>query len=141
MPRRAIVIVAAVIAIAALAYLRDPPWLLTQTSGLRGWEADPDGRRLRWMGGHASFFVPSSARVIEIPIRTAFSRPDDGPIAVSVSLDDRPVDRVVLTDNAWRRSVVRLPAPGSRRVRRIDLRCDRTREDNRGAAVGEPTVR
>jgi hypothetical protein len=30
-----------------------------------------------------------------------------------------------------------MPAPGSRKVRRIDIRVDRTREDNRGAAVGE----
>ncbi len=89
------------------------------------------------MGGHASLFVPSDARLISIPLRTSFDAPDDPPITVSITIDDRPVDRVVLTDPQWRLSTVRLPPKGSRQVRRIDIRVDRTRDDNRGAAVGE----
>jgi hypothetical protein len=96
---------------------------------------------MRWMGGHASFFVPADARSIEIPVRTTFERPNDWPIAVSVSIDDRPANRIVLTDGAWRRVVLIMPARASRRVRRIDLRMDRTRDDNRAAAVGEVVTR
>jgi hypothetical protein len=88
------------------------------------------------MGGHASLFVPSDAQAAEIPLRATFDAPGDWPILVSVSLDDRPVDRLVLVDATWRQAVVRLPPPGGRRVRRIDIRVDRMREDNRGAAIG-----
>ena len=121
----------------ALAYLRDPRWLLTTTSGLRAWQTERDGARVRWMGGHASFFVPAAARTIEIPLRTTFAAHGEPPVTIAISIDDRPGDRIVLSDPSWHTSVLRLPPPGSRRVRRIDLRADRTREDNRAAAVGE----
>jgi hypothetical protein len=126
--------------IAALLYLRDPPWLLSTTSGLRGWE-DDGGRRFRWMGGHASMFVPAGARMIEIPLRTTFDRPGDWQITVRVSIDDRPGDQLVLGDPEWHSVILRMPAPGSRKVRRLDIRVDRTRDDNRGAAVGEIRIR
>jgi hypothetical protein len=134
-------LIAGIAAIAVLAYLRDPPWLLSTASGMRPWETDRSGTRLRWMGGHASFFVPADARSIEIPLRTTFGRSDDWPIAVSVSIDDRSVDRLVLTDQRWRRLVLTMPTGGSRKVRRIDLRMDRTRDDNRAAAIGEIVLR
>ncbi len=126
---------------ASLIYLRDPSWLLSTTSGMRGWEADANGARFRWMGGHASLFVPSSAHTIEIPLRTTFDQPGDWPITVSVSIDDRRADQVVLADATWHSLVVQMPSPGSRRARRIDIRLDRTRDDNRGAAVGEVGIR
>ncbi len=139
--RRIIVGIALLVAAAGgLAYLRDPPWLLSMTSGMRGWETDASGNRFRWMGGHASFFVPASAHAVDIPVRTTFDRPQDWPIVVTVALDDRPVDRFVLTDASWRHSVLRLPPPAGRRVRRIDVHVDRTREDNRGAAIGDVRV-
>lgn len=132
---------AALALIATLMYLRDPPWLLSTTSGMRGWETDARGLRYRWMGGHASFFVPAGARAVEIPIHTTFDGTGDWPITVSASIDDRLGDQVVLTDGQWRSIVLRMPPPGSRKVRRIDIRVDRTREDNRGAAVGEVRLR
>jgi hypothetical protein len=121
---------------AALISLRDPRWLLQSTSGLRQWEVAADGTRFRWTGGHASFFVSSAARTIEIPLRATFDRPGDLPIVVTITMDDRPVDRIVLSDAAWRRSFVRLPPRGSRRTRRIDIRVDRTRDDNHGVQLG-----
>ena len=127
--------------IAAAGYLRDPPWLLSTTSGLRGWESDGDGRKFRWMGGHASLFVPSSSRMIEIPLHTTFESIDDWPVTVDVAIDDRPTDRLVLSDGGWHTMRFRLPPAGNRKVRRIDIRVDRTREDNRGAAVGEVRTR
>ncbi|MEO8521396.1 MAG: hypothetical protein ABI603_08540, partial [Acidobacteriota bacterium] len=48
--------------IGLLGYLRDPVWLRDYSSGLRGWETAADGARVRWAGGHASFFVPSDAQ-------------------------------------------------------------------------------
>lgn len=124
----------------ALAYLRDPAWLLQTASGMRNWERADDGTRYRWAGAHASFFVPSSARSIDIPLRTTFDSPADWPIVITVTLDDRPVDRLVLQSAAWRHSVIHLPAPGSRRVRRIDIRADRTRDENRAVQVGEMDI-
>ena len=38
MTRRAAWIAGVAVALGALAYLHDPPWLIDQTSGLRGWE-------------------------------------------------------------------------------------------------------
>jgi hypothetical protein len=93
------------------------------------------------MGGHASFFIPSAAHVAEIPLRTTFNAPGEWPVAVTIDVDDQRADRIVLSDGAWRLAVVRLPAHARRRVRRIDIRVDRTREDNRGAAIGEMRLR
>jgi hypothetical protein len=124
-----------------LAYLRDPPWLLTMASGVRGWETAADGTRFRWAGAHASFFVPSDAREVRLPLRTTFDRPGEWPIDVSITLDDERVDRVTLSDASWRESVIRLPAPGGRRVRRIDVRADRARDDNRAVQLGEIRIR
>lgn len=130
--RRALIIVLAVAAVAAaLAYLRDPPWLLAYSSGFTAWEVAEDGARVRWAGAHASFFVPSDSRDLRLRLRTTFDRPDDWPVTVSVTLDDVPVDRLVLSDGAWRESTIRLPPRGSRRVRRVDIRSDRTRPDHR----------
>lgn len=141
--RRGLLIVVAAVGMlaAALAYLRDPPWLMSITSGMRPWEMDASGRQYRWMGGHASFFVRSDARLVSIPLRTTFEAAGDPPIAVSIAIDDRPADRVMLSDPQWHLTTLRLPPPGSRRVRRIDIRVDRTRDDNRGAAIGAVLAR
>jgi hypothetical protein len=58
---------------------------------------------------------------------------------VTVSVDDRVAARLVLTDAGWRHVLVALPPPGSRRVRRIDVRTSVTREDNHGVRIGEVT--
>lgn len=134
-----LLLVAAIVA--AAGYLRDPPWLLSMTSGLRAWESDRDGRRFRWMGGHASLFVPSTARMVEIPLQTTFELTDEWPVTVNVAIDDRASDRLVLSDGEWHTIRLLMPPAGSRNVRRLDIRVDRTREDNRGAAIGEVRFR
>ena len=140
MGRRAFAAAAAVAAIAAvLAYLRDPPWLASVESGLRGWESAADGTRFRWTDGHASFFVPAAAAEIAIPLRATFDAPGDPPILVTIAIDDRPADELVLRDSQWTTRRLRLPPPGSRSLRRIDIRADRVRPGNRGVQVG--TVR
>ena len=127
--------------IALLGYLRDPAWLLSTTSGLRGWETDADGTRVRWMGGHASLFVPANAHAVELPVRTTFDAPGDWPITVTVTIDDRTSNRLVLSDGEWHSMLVQLPTGGRRNARRLDIRLDRTREDNHGAAIGELRIR
>jgi hypothetical protein len=138
--RTAAIVIGCIILAAALAYLRDPPWLLATSSGLRAWETAADGTRFRWASAHASFFVPSSGRGLRVPLRTTFDHPGEWPITVSITIDDELVDRLVLSDPGWHESILRLPAPGSRRVRRVDIRADRTREDNRAVEVGEVKV-
>lgn len=121
----------------ALAYLRDPPWLSGQTTGLRGWEQRPGEPRYRWSGGHASFFVRADAGVVDIPVSTTFDAGDERPMLVTVRVDDQPAARVVLTGAGWTRVRVTLPPPGSRRVRRIDVRTNITREANHGVRIAE----
>jgi hypothetical protein len=125
-----------VVVVVLLGYLRDPSWLLSTTSGMRAWETDVDGSRVRWMGGHASLFVPAGARVVEIPMRTTFDS-GDWPVTVTVAVDDRMTGRIVLSDDERHSMVVQLPTGGRRKVRRVDIRLDRTRDDNHGAAIGE----
>lgn len=139
--RGIVAVVITTVVVAAATYLRDPPWLLSTSSGMHGWETDASGARVRWTGGHASFFVPADARAIELPLRTTFDRPDDWPITVSVAIDDRPADRIVLENAQWHQVVLVMPPRGTRRVRRIDIRADRTRDDNRGAALGAVVIR
>jgi hypothetical protein len=121
----------------ALAYLHDPPWLIDQTSGLRGWERHGTDARFRWSGAHASFFVRADAAAVEIPVSTTFDDRDARPMLVTISVDDTIAARLVLSDAAWRRVRVPLPPRGSRRVRRIDVRTSATREGNHGVRIGE----
>jgi len=135
--RRLIVLTCAVASIAALAYLRDPPWLIGQTAGLRGWEQRSGGPRYRWSGAHASFFVRADAGTIDLPLSTTFDEKDSRPMMVTVTVDDTLAGRIVLTDAAWRRVRIALPPPGSRKVRRIDVRTSVAREGNHGVRIGE----
>ena len=102
-------------------YLRDPSWLIGQTTGFRPAERTPDGAVYRWSGGHASFFVPSDERVARIPIATTFDSRGAEPMVVTFWWT-MPARRVGLTDASWQEVPIPLPPPGSRRVRRIDIR-------------------
>jgi hypothetical protein len=135
--RRLLPAACAVVALAAaLAYLRDPTWLIHASHGFHRWETDGSGRRFRWTMGHAAFFVPADAVRVEIPLAAAFDSPGESPVTATLTIDDRPAERIELTDDAWRVVVLPLPPPGSRRVRRIDIRVDRTRPGERGVRVG-----
>ena len=112
----------------AAAYLYDPPWIAGVTSGFRDWEEDPPGTRFRWTTGRASFFVPSDATAMTLPMRALFPGPNGTPVSVEVSVDDRWLADVALADaDAWRRPVLPLPRVRThRRYRRVDLRVSRT---------------
>lgn len=128
----------AALAITALAWLRDPPWLLHYSSGLGRWEAGPDGAPVRWAAAHASFFVPADTGEVRLRVRAGVDRPADQPTEVTIAIDDVPVERLRLGDDAWRDAAIRMPRRGSRRVRRIDVRCSRSRDDGRAILISQP---
>jgi hypothetical protein len=125
-------------------YLYDPPWVANVTSGMRDWEEDPPGTRFRWTSGHASFFIPSSATEMTLPMRAPLPPPDGSSVTVRVSVDDRFLTDIVLNDpRAWVTPTLPLPLHVSRRRhRRVDLRVSRTAEYfNLGVQVGEARLR
>ena len=131
----ALILVAAVL-LAALAYLRDPPWLVNVTSGLTAWETDADGSRYRWTGGRASFFVPADAGTITLHVRSATESPSAWPTTATVTIDDRPAEIIRFNNERWRAIRLRLPPPGRRAVRRVDIRLDRLPSGQRGIQLG-----
>jgi hypothetical protein len=131
---------AAAVAIACgagvLWYLRDPPWLITHTSGLRAWEPGAEGRPFRWSGRRASFFVPSDVRAVQVPVATTFDARGSEPMMVTFSIDGSRAGRVALTDAGWQEVTLAMPPRGSRQVRRVDVRTSVTREGNYGVRLG-----
>jgi len=134
------VVALALVLIAALAYLRDPPWLLHVTSGLSTPARDESGVEFRWTRGHASFFVPARASAVVLSLRALNDGPDERPITLTITIDDRPVQIVSFQDESWRDVTLRLPPAGSRRARRIDLELDRLRAHQRGLQLRPPRV-
>ncbi len=134
--KRASAIIVFFAVVGLVAWLRDPAWLAGIESGFGRWERATDGVVYRWTAGRASFFVPADLQAIEIPLRLPI-QPGDWPAVVTISIDDRPADRVVISEDGWQTRRVLLPPPGSRRLRRIDIHIDRTRPGNRGVVVGE----
>jgi hypothetical protein len=114
--KRAIAIVVFFAVVSLLAWLRDPAWLAGMESGFGRWERATDGVAYRWTAGRASFFVPADLKAIEIPLRLPL-QPGDWPAVVTISIDDRPADRVVMSEDGWQTRHVLLPPRGSRRLR------------------------
>jgi hypothetical protein len=117
----------AVAAIAVLGYLYDPSWIGGVTSGLRPWEEDPPGTLFRWTYGRATFFIPSDATTVTVPLRAVFPGPNGTPVTVDIRADDRWLATIELTDpDAWVRPTLPLARRSTgRRYRRIDLRISR----------------
>jgi hypothetical protein len=128
----------------ALGYLYDPPWMGGVTSGLRPWEQDPPGTFFRWTAGRATFFVPSSATTMTVPLRAVFPGPGGAPVSVEIRDDGRLLTTIELSDpTAWVRPTVPLKRyAGHRRFRRIDLRISRVVPPFAlGVMTGEVSVR
>lgn len=119
--------VGAIVVAAVLAYAHDPPWAGRVTSGMRAWEEDPPGTRFRWTSGRASFFIPSDAAVMTLPLRAVFAGPRGQPTRVEVDVDGRWLTTLALPDPAaWVRATLPVGRrPTHRRFRRIDLRINR----------------
>ncbi len=136
--------VTVMLVVGAAWYLYDPPWVGGLTSGIRDWEEDPPGTRFRWTAGRANFYVPSDAMEMTLPVRALLPSPDGGPVTVRVTVDDRFVTTIVLSDiRQW--AVVTLPLPrqtSRRRYRRVELYVSRTvGEFNLGVQLGEIRLR
>jgi hypothetical protein len=134
-----IVGVGVITAVALLAALRDPPWLGSVTSGLSPWIDAGAVGRVRWTTGHATFYVPSDAAIIVIPIRAVRLTDDVLALVLDVQVDGRPVHRVRLENEQWRRVRIAVGLLRRvRRVRRIEIRVSRTAGRSwRGVQVGE----
>ena len=134
------VVVAVAVTSAAACYLYDPPWIGGATSGMRPWEEDPPGTHFRWTDGRASFFVPSGAVTMTLPIKAWFPGANGEPVRVNVAVDDRWLTEIVVRNPAaWEETTVPLPRRLThRRYRRVELRVSRTMKlFNLGVAVGE----
>jgi hypothetical protein len=59
-------------------------------------------------------------------------------MVVTFTIDGTKAARVLLTDPGWRDVTLTLPRPGSRRVRRVEVRTSVTRGDNHGVRIGQP---
>jgi hypothetical protein len=138
---KAIAVLAAIVA--ALVYLRDPPWMGSVTSGLRDWDYGVPGHVIRWTNGRASLFVPSSAKAVTIPMRSGFPAPGGGPVIVQVLVDGRFLATITLADPAeWVSHELPLGnRPTSRRFRRIDLHVNRVIQERLlGVMTERPTI-
>jgi hypothetical protein len=113
--------------VAALRYLYDPPWMGGVTSGLRPWEEDPPGTLFRWTMGRATFFIPSNATTMTVPLRAVFPGPNGTPVQVEIRDDGRLLYTIALKEpDVWVRQALPLKRhAGRRRFRRIDLRVSR----------------
>lgn len=76
------------------------------TFGLYDREVGADGRAYHWSTERAAFYVPSNAGAFTVPLRSLAPFPQ----RVRVLLDGVLVDRVALTDHAWRVLRYQLPA-------------------------------
>lgn len=123
--------------IGVLAYLRDPSWIASQTTGMWDREQAPDGSWYRWANSHASFFVPADATTVRLRLSTTFDPADAEPMIVTVSIDEVRAAGLLLTDADWHDLIVAVPPQGSRRERRIDVRTNRVRADNRAVRIAD----
>ena len=131
-------------AIAVLGYLRDPSWMGGVTSGLRPWEQYPPGTFYRWTTGRATFYIPSAASTMTVPLRAVFPGPNGAPVRVDLRDDGRLRATIELSDpDEWVRTPVPLkPYAGRRRFRRIDVRVSRVVSARLlGVMTGEVAVR
>ena len=62
--------------------------------GFSLWQREANGARYRWAGGRATFYVPSSAQAVRIPLRHGTEGP--GTLELRIFLEGREADRVLL---------------------------------------------
>jgi O-antigen ligase len=89
------------------------------SSGFSPWQRNSDGALFRWAGARATFFVPSSARAIRIPVRRGPAAPPI--VEVRMFLDGVEADRVVLHDDQERTARLILVTRTGAPFIRVDL--------------------
>ena len=125
--------------------------LAQQSWGFYAWEGQ-GADRARWTSRHATFFIPSAAHELRLPIRALHFGPNTGPTSVTIAVGGRPFHRLDLPNSDWTIVRLRLPvAPRDEAFQRIDVITDPTwspaaiyggRSDVRvlGVLSGEPAV-
>lgn len=96
--------------------------------GVSQWQPAQDGVEFRMAGASSIVFVPSYARVVEIPLRAAAT---ETTLRVALYLDGRPADVVTVRPEAWYPLLLRIPQHRTpRRFRALELRVlDRSAAD------------
>jgi hypothetical protein len=88
--------------------------------GFSRWQREPDGSRYRWAGGRSTFFVPSAAHSVRIPLGSGTEGPDT--VEVRIFLNGREANRVVLERSSeWRSIYLPLSRRAAEPFSRIDL--------------------
>ena len=88
--------------------------------GLSPWQTAIDGVRYRLAAAKSSVFVPASAQMVIIPLRSVALAPE---VRVELSLDGRPADVVTIVSDRWHYLRLQMTRDaGGPRFRRLDLR-------------------
>jgi O-antigen ligase len=120
------------------------------TIGLSLWQREADGSRYRWAGGRSTFFVPSPADAVGIPLRHGSEGPER--LEVRILLNGREANRILLErSDGWRSVNLPLTPRTSAAFHRIDLEAGEpgaqtpldAESTNRGGLlrVGRPVIR
>ena len=87
--------------------------------GLSLWQEREDGVRYRLAGAQSTLFIPSDARAVTIPLRSARQ---DLQLDVALRLDGRPADVIRIPGDRWHEARLMLPSDRSApRFRRLEL--------------------
>ena len=80
--------------------------------GAFAWEIDPDaGRRFRWTGPRAAFFIPGDEYAVPIPLRVPHAS-RDRLVTVDVAVDGARIARIPFFHDHWVQVPLMLPASG-----------------------------
>ena len=107
------------------AAVRDAAARRDARSGAFAWEIEPGaGRRFRWIGPRAAFFIPGSEEVVPLPLRAPHAS-RGRPVTVDVAVDGKHVARIPLFHGAWVELPLRLPVSGGwYGIHRVELGVD-----------------
>ena len=107
------------------AAVRDAALRQDSRFGAFDWELDPaGGRRFRWLGPRATFFVPGGDGAVRVPLRALHARLDR-PVRVDVAVGGQRIARLPLIRGDWVHLALSLPESGGwRGLHRLDLTVD-----------------
>ena len=93
--------------------------------GAFAWEIEPDeGRRFRWIGPRAAFFIPGSEDAVPIALR-APQASRDRQVIVDVAVDGTRIARIPFFHDDWIEAPLILPVSGGwYGIHRVDLGVD-----------------
>jgi len=150
----AVLVVVALVASVSLRARREAATLdlARQSFGFYAWEEE-NGQKFRWTSRRATFFVPSSARELRLPVRASHIGANGEPTEVSIAIGGRTLHKVQLARDDWTTIRILLPREATQnRYQRVDVITEPTwspaallggGNDVRvlGVQVGEPATR